>query len=86
MVDWHDAVMSRIDDLLDGYPERLSARDVATVLGVDVRTVVRWLKNGQLPGFRLPNAWMVLREDLRDYLRAAYNITTDRADPEEDAR
>lgn len=77
MAAWHDTVMSRIDDLLDACPLQMSARDVAEVLGVTERTVVRWLKSGELPGLRLPNQWLVLREDLREWLRQAYNIKDD---------
>lgn len=66
--------MTRMDDLLDAYPPQMSASDVARVLGVTQRTVVTWLKTGQLPGMRLPSQWLVLREDLRAFLDAAYNI------------
>lgn len=66
--------MSRLDDLLDKYPPQMNASDVAEALGVTQRTVLSWLKNGQLPGIRLPNKWLVLREDLRQYLKDAYNI------------
>lgn len=73
MATWHDTVMSRIDELLDDQPLHMSVKDVAQVLGVTERTIVRWLKTGELPGLRLPNQWLVLREDLRQWLRAAYN-------------
>lgn len=66
--------MTRMDDLLDAYPPQMSPGDVAAVLGVTQRTVLNWLKAGHLPGIRLPNQWLVLREDLRGYLREAYNI------------
>lgn len=62
--------MTRIDELLDQCPERMSAKDVAEVLGVTQRTVSTWLLNGDLPGYRLPGTWLVMREELRDYLRS----------------
>lgn len=73
---WQYDGMSRMDDLLDAAPEQLSAREVAELLGVTERTIVRWLKGGDLPGFRLPRGWLVMREDLRGYLHRAYNLTT----------
>lgn len=72
--------MSRLDDLLDQYPLQMSVTEVAEVLGVTQRTVLSWLKGGQLPGFRLPNQWRVLREDLRQYLKDAYNIKDEQED------
>lgn len=78
---WQATPMSRLDDLLDKYPPQMSASDVAEVLGVTYKTVLGWLSNNELPGIRLPNQWLVLREDLRQYLKDAYNIK----DAEEDA-
>ncbi len=71
---WQATPMSRLDDLLDEYSTQMSVAQVAEVLGVTQRTVISWLKAGELPGFRLPNQWRVLREDLRQFLKEAYNI------------
>ena len=35
--------------------ELLTARQVATLLGVSTATVLRWTREDKLPGFRLPS-------------------------------
>lgn len=74
--------MSRMDDLLDACPELMSAHEVATLLGVTRRTVLTWLKDGHMPGYRLPNEWRVAREELREWLRRAHNQGQDKPDPQ----
>lgn len=65
--------MSRLDDLLDACPELMSAGEVAKLLGVTPRTVLTWLKDEAMPGIRLPNQWVVVREELRQWLHEAHN-------------
>lgn len=65
--------MPRLDDLLDPCPELMSASDVARLLGVTPRTVLTWLKDGAIPGVRLPSQWVVIREELREWLHQAHN-------------
>lgn len=74
--------MSRMDELLDACPELMSASEVANLLGVTPRTVLTWLKNEQMPGYRLPNEWRVSREELRDWLHQAHNQARDAPDPQ----
>ncbi len=62
--------MSHFDDWLDKQPERMSVEQVADLLGVTGRTINNWLNEGRIPGYRTPGSWFVLREELRDYLRA----------------
>lgn len=81
MTKWQALGMSRMDDLLDACPERMTTSEVGELLGVSEQTVLRWLKKNQLPGFRLPRGWIVMREDLREYLRAAYNIREEEPPP-----
>ena len=64
--------MSRLDDLFADVPEKMGVDDVATLLGLNPRTVSNWLKDGQLPGYKLPGRWLILREELRDYLAQTY--------------
>jgi excisionase family DNA binding protein len=49
----------------------LTARTVAEILCVCAETVLRWIRNGQLPAIRLPGgAIRVPESDLHDWLRA----------------
>lgn len=67
--------MSRIDDLLEHYPPLMTAKEVADLLGVTERTVLRWLNESELPGIRYPRrGWAVVRDELRDWLINAHNI------------
>jgi len=50
-------------------PERLLRPDeVAEMLQVSRRTVVRWLKEGRLKGVRVGRLWRVREEDLEAFL------------------
>lgn len=40
----------------------LTAREVAQLLGVSSETVLRWTRDGKLPGFRLPGGALRYRE------------------------
>lgn len=64
------AAMNHFDEWLDRQPERMSVEQVADLLGVTGRTINNWLNEGRIPGYRTPGSWFVLREELRDYLRA----------------
>jgi len=53
-------------------PERkrlLRPEEVAELLQVSRRTVVRWLKEGRLKGVRVGRLWRVREEDLEMFLR-----------------
>jgi len=54
-------------------PERLlRPEEVAEMLQVSRRTVVRWLKEGILKGVRVGRLWRVRPEDLEKFLREGY--------------
>ncbi len=69
--------MSHFDEWLDKQPERMSVEQVAELLGVTGRTINNWLNEGRVPGYRTPGSWFVLREELRDFLRANRNRPSD---------
>lgn len=46
----------------------LRPEEVAEILQVSRRTVVRWLKEGKLKGVRVGKLWRVRREDLEEFL------------------
>jgi excisionase family DNA binding protein len=66
----------------------LTARAVADMLDVCTETVLRWIRNGQLPAIRLPGgAIRIVKCDLDDWLRSRATpargvlaTTTDAAD------
>ncbi len=68
----------------------LTARSVADVLDVCAETVLRWIRNGELPAIRLPGgAIRIVESDLHDWLRSRATpargvlaTTTDAADSE----
>ena len=48
----------------------LTARTVAATLNVCTETVLRWIRNGELPAIRLPGgAVRIIEAELRDWLR-----------------
>lgn len=62
-----------LDALLDGLPESLDVCDVAQALGTSENNVRVWLRTGELPGYKLPRRWLVLRTELRTWLTHARN-------------
>jgi excisionase family DNA binding protein len=50
--------------------ERLTIKQVANEVGVDERTVRRWIKSGQLPyvGYDIHGRYLVARSDLDAYI------------------
>ncbi len=56
-----------------GSTERqlLTARNLAAVLGVCTETVLRWIRQGELPAIRLPGgAVRITQSELQDWLRS----------------
>ncbi len=51
--------------------ERLTIKQVASELGVDEKTVRRWIKSGQLPyvGYDIRGRYLVARSDLDEFVR-----------------
>ncbi|MHB8694368.1 MAG: helix-turn-helix domain-containing protein [Solirubrobacteraceae bacterium] len=49
----------------------LTAQQVADLLGVSTETVLRWTRNGDLPGFRMPGGALRYRQDALDAWLAA---------------
>lgn len=52
-----------------GIEKVVSPREAASLLGVQVVTVYRWIQLGQLPAYRLPSGYIRIREtDLQAFL------------------
>jgi excisionase family DNA binding protein len=46
----------------------MTARELADMLGVSTETVLRWVRRGKLPAFRLPGGAIRFREDVIERL------------------
>lgn len=62
-----------VDKLFEGRPATLTAGDVADVMGVSKQAVYKWLHDEVIPGYKLGNTWFILRDDLKDTMRAGSN-------------
>lgn len=74
---WMEVVVvaDALDRLFEGLPERLGIDDLTKVLGLADRTVTyRWLRDGIVPAIKLGKTWLILRDDIKDHLRANYNV------------
>jgi excisionase family DNA binding protein len=49
--------------------EILEPKEVAKLLKVHQRTVVRWAEQGKLPGFKLGDLWRFRREAIEEHIR-----------------
>lgn len=65
-----------LEQFFEDYPARLDAADVATILGVTQQVVYQWLKKGIIPGYKVGSSWLILRDELRDMMRASSNSRT----------
>ena len=46
----------------------ISAKEVAKMLGVTPRTVVRLVERNEIPGFKVGDVWRFYREDIQRYI------------------
>lgn len=65
--------VSRLDDLFAPYPEHLSVEQLASVLGVQSPTAYRWLQKGLVPAYKVGTSWVIVRDEVKDYLEANRN-------------
>jgi excisionase family DNA binding protein len=52
-----------------GMDEILDPKEVAKLLKVNPRTVVRWAEQRKLPGFKLGDLWRFRREAIEEHIR-----------------
>ena len=62
-----------IHELLGDLPRRLSVPEVAELLGVREPTVYRWLRDGELPAYKVGSTWVILRDEVCDHLEVRHN-------------
>ena len=70
-----------IDRLFEGMPPTLGANEVSELLGITQDTAYKMFKRGAIPAYRLGNRWFIIRDELKEQLRAGSNV--DGADPQE---
>ena len=57
------------EDEVSGPNEVLDANDVARMLKVSYRTVLRLAERGELPYFRVGDLWRFERKDVEDFIK-----------------
>ena len=62
--------MTRLDELFEGLPVHLSIDQLSTVLGLAKVTTYRWLREGKVPAYQVAGQWVILRDEIRDFLAA----------------
>lgn len=62
-----------IDHLFAGCPPTIGPNDVSTRLGVSIKSVYKYLKEGLIPGYQLGTTWFVITEELKQTLRKGAN-------------
>ncbi|MFI7482418.1 helix-turn-helix domain-containing protein [Kocuria sp. M1R5S2] len=68
-----------LERLFTGLPERLTVAQLTEVLGLSSTTVTyRWLRDGRVPAIQLGSHWIILRDDVKEHLRAHYNVSVQR--------
>ena len=60
-------------DVLQGYPDEMSYRDLMTLTGKAERTIYAWLSNGEIPAFHAGNRWIIHKAQLKRKLSDTSN-------------
>lgn len=66
-------VSDALDALFEGRGPTLAAPEVAELLGMTKQGVYNWLREGVIPGYKLGTTWFILRDELKEALRAGAN-------------
>lgn len=80
-------IVTRLDELFEGLPQHLSVDDLAKVLGVNKNTAYRALSEGAFPAYKVRGGWVILRDEIRDYLKSnkvgpdVSDLATDEKEP-----
>lgn len=65
-----------LDDLFEPYPTHLSVSNLAAVLGVTLKTAYEYLQSNQIPCYRIGTRWMILRDEVKEFLEHSSRIPT----------
>lgn len=60
-------------DVLAGYPDELSYRDLMTLFGKTKQTVYVWLEQGHVPGSLVAGRWTIYKWQLHELLHETSN-------------
>lgn len=60
-------------DVLAGYDDEMSYRDLMLLMGKTKQTIYTWLHNGEIPAFHVANRWIIRKSQLRQKLRDTSN-------------
>ncbi|HYN30349.1 MAG TPA: helix-turn-helix domain-containing protein [Dermatophilaceae bacterium] len=63
----------RLEELFAVYGTHLSIEDLAEIFGVAPPTVYRWLRTGVIPAYKTGTTWVVLRDEVRDWMETQRN-------------
>ncbi len=65
--------MTQIRRLLSGLPSRLTVEQVSQLLAVPPQTIYRWLRDGEIPAYKVGASWVILRDEVCEHLEARHN-------------
>jgi excisionase family DNA binding protein len=68
-----EQLMDALDDLFADQPKQLSVDQAAELLGIQPRTVQKWVRDGTVPAYRLTGTWLILRDELKEWVRTGSN-------------
>lgn len=71
---WGAMMADAIDRLFEGYPPALSVNELGDLLGISKNAVYDMVKRGTIPAYRLGGRWFVVRDELKEKLRAGSNV------------
>ncbi len=57
-----------LNELFSKYPIHLSVSDLAEILGVAQKTAYEYLHAGEVPAYRVGTRWLILRDEVREFL------------------
>ncbi len=77
---WGSAGMSELDKMFENKPELLTVPEVAEILRMTKQAVYNWLREGELPGYKISKTWFISRDELKETLRKGANKAS-RQDP-----
>jgi excisionase family DNA binding protein len=64
--------MSRhLDELFAQFPTHLSVSNLSAILGVTKKTAYDYLQSGEVPAYRIGTKWVILRDEVRDFVLAS---------------
>lgn len=68
------------------YPTHITVTDLGQLLGVTMKTVYEYLTHGDIPAYRIGKKWIILRDDVRDFLDNSSIFTKSVLDDFSDAK